>query len=166
MNFNKDLIPNLTGKSNRLFDSLKRRQLITEKEFKYFGFEFKKTCNQGKLYLLPKIHKRLSNVPGRPVHSNCGVPTEKVSEFLDSHMRPIMRSDWSYIKDSENFINKSRKLGKILDNAILVTVVAVALHPNIPNNVELRALKEALDKRKQNKIPTEDLVQMAVCFEK
>ena len=134
--------------------------MITEKAFKYFGFEFKKTCNQGKLYLLPKIHKRLSNVPGRPVISNCGAPTEKVSEFLDSHMRP-MRSDWSYIKDSENFINKSRKLGKILDNAILVTVATVALYPSIPHNVELRALKEALGKLKQNKIPTEDLVQMA-----
>ena len=39
----KDFIANLTGKSNRLFESLKWRQLITEKEFKYFRFEFKKT---------------------------------------------------------------------------------------------------------------------------
>ena len=63
MNFEKDLIPNLTGKSNRLFESLNRRHLITEKEFKYFRFEFKKTFNLGKLYLLPKIHKQLSNIP-------------------------------------------------------------------------------------------------------
>ena len=55
VNFDKDLIPNLTGKSNRLFESLKRRHLTTEKEFKYFRFEFKKTCNLGKLYLVPKI---------------------------------------------------------------------------------------------------------------
>ena len=100
MNFDKDLIPNLTGKSSRLFESLKRRQLIIENEFKYFHFEFKKTCNLGKLYLLPKINKRLSNVTGGPVISNCGAPTEKVSEFLDSHMQPIIRKVWSYIKDS------------------------------------------------------------------
>ena len=31
VNFHKDLIPNLTRKSNRLFESLKNRQLITEK---------------------------------------------------------------------------------------------------------------------------------------
>ena len=55
INFDKDLIPNLMGKSNRLFESLKRRHLTTEKEFKYFRFEFKKTCNLGKLYLVPKI---------------------------------------------------------------------------------------------------------------
>ena len=81
VNYNKDLIPNLTSESNRLFESLKQRQLITGKEFKYFRFEFKKTCNLGKLYLLPKIHKRLSNLPGRPVISNCGAPTENYPNF-------------------------------------------------------------------------------------
>ena len=129
-------------------------QFHAEKEFKHFRFEFKKTCNLGKLYLLPEIHKRLSNVPGRPVISNCGAPTEKVSEFLDSHTQPIMRKGWSYTKDSKDFINKSRKLGKIPDNAILVIVNVVGLYPSIPRNVRLRALKEALDKREQKKIPT------------
>ena len=42
VNFDKDLIPNLTGKSNRLFESLKQKQLILEKELKYFRFVFKK----------------------------------------------------------------------------------------------------------------------------
>ena len=161
VNFDKDLIPSLTSKSNRLFESLKQRQLITDKEFKYFRFEFKKTCNLGKLYLLTKIQKCLSNVPGRPVISNCGAAAKKVSEFLYSHMQPIMRKGWSYIKDSQDFINKSRKLEKILDNAILVTADVVGLYLSIPHNVGLRALKEALDKREQKKIPTEDLLQMA-----
>ena len=62
VNFDKDLIPNLTGKSNRLFESLKRRQLITEKKFKHFRFQHKKNCNLGTLYFLPKIHKQISNV--------------------------------------------------------------------------------------------------------
>ena len=67
---------------------------------KYFTYEYKKACNLGKLYLLPKIHKRLSNVPGRPVISNCGTPTEKVSEFLDHHLKAIMQNGLSYIRDS------------------------------------------------------------------
>ena len=112
------------------------------------------------MYLLPKIHKQLSNVPGGPIISSGVAPTEKVSKFLDSHMQPIMRKGWSYIKDSQDFINKSRKLGKIPDNAILVTADVVGLYPSIPHNVGLRALKEALDKREQKKIPTEDLLQM------
>ena len=112
------------------------------------------------MYLLPKIHKRLPNVPGRPVISNWGTPSEKVTEFLDSNMQPIIRKGWSYIKDSQDCINKSRKLRKIPDNAILVTADVVGLCPSIPHNIGLRALKEALDKRKQKKIPTEDLLQM------
>ena len=46
--------------------------------------------SHSKLYFLPKIHKRLHNVPGRPVILNCGTPTEKCSEFLDYHLKPLM----------------------------------------------------------------------------
>ena len=44
-----------------------------------------------KLYFPPKIDERLHNVPGRPVISNCGTPTEKFSEFLDVHFKPVMQ---------------------------------------------------------------------------
>ena len=81
---------------------------ITEKDLKYFSHEFKKSCNLAKLYLLPKIHKSLENVPGRPMISNCGTPTEKVSEFLDHHLKPVMQSGKSYIKDSGIFWKKER----------------------------------------------------------
>ena len=68
----------LADNSNKLFKSLKMKGSITEKELKYFTIEFKKATNLGKLYLLSKIHKRLENVPGTPVISNCGTPLEKV----------------------------------------------------------------------------------------
>ena len=54
------------------------------------------------MYLLPKNHKRLVNVHGRPVISDCGTPTEKASEFLDHHLQPIMKSGTSYIKDTND----------------------------------------------------------------
>ena len=57
----------------------------------------KKATNLGKLYLLPNIHKQLYNVPGRPVILNCGTPTEKASELLDFHSKPLMQISWSYI---------------------------------------------------------------------
>ena len=66
------------------------------------------------MYHLPKIHKRLFNVPGRPVISNCGTPTEKASEFLDSHLKTVMQENWSYIKNSTDFINKIGLIGDIL----------------------------------------------------
>ena len=42
-----------------------------------------------RFYLLPKIHRRLHNVPGRPVISNSGYYTENISSFLDHHLQPL-----------------------------------------------------------------------------
>ena len=41
----------------------------------------------GRFYLLPKIHKRLHNVPGRQVISNSSYFTENISS-LDFHLKP------------------------------------------------------------------------------
>ena len=78
----ENILSNLSETSNKMFSSLKRRGYLTEKQMKYFTYEFKTATNFGKLYLLPKIHKRLHNVLGRPVISNCGSSTEKFSESL------------------------------------------------------------------------------------
>ena len=151
----------LVEKSNSIFQSLRKRKLITEEELKYFTYKYKKATNFGKMYLLPKIHKRLVNVPGRPVISNCGTPTEKASEFLDHHLQPIMKSGTSYIKDTNDFLTKLKNLKKVPDNAILVTADVVGLYPSIPHNEGLEVLKKQLDNFYEKSIPTEDLVKMA-----
>ena len=143
-----------------MFSSLRRKGFITEKQLKYFTYEYKKATNFGKIYLLPKIHKRLFDVPGRPVISNCGTPTEKCSEFLDHHLIKVMQKGWSYIKDSGDFIKKINNLDLIPD-AILVTADVVGLYPSIPHEVGLRTLREALNKRDEKTIPTEKLLKMA-----
>ena len=107
-NVYEKMLQDLVGTSNKLFQNLKSKGKISDKQLKYFTYEYKKATNLGKLYLLPKIHKRLSNVPGRPVISNCGTPTEKTSEFLDYHLKPIMRKGKSYIKDSGDFIKNKK----------------------------------------------------------
>ena len=112
-----------------MFEELKKKTVITEKEKYYFKFNFKKVINVGKLYLLPKIHKRLIDVPGRPVILNCGTPAEKVSEYLDYHLQPAMKEGKSYIKDTADFLDKLKDLGEILEGAILVTVDVVGLYP-------------------------------------
>ena len=113
------------------------------------------------MYLLPKIHKRLYNVPGRPVISNCGTPTEKMSEFLDHHLQPVMKGGRSYVKDTNHFIEKLKELGKVPSNAILVTADVVGLYPSIPHDAGLKALHEKLEERNDKSVPTVDLVNMA-----
>ena len=123
----ENILPKLSEASNKMFSSLRRKGFITEKQLKYFTYEYKKATNFGKLYLLPKIHKRLFDVPGRPVLFYCGTPTEKCSEFLDHHLKKVMQKGWSYIKDSGDFIKKINNLDLIPKNAILVTADVVGL---------------------------------------
>ena len=130
-----------------MFSSLKKRGYITEKQLKYFSYEYIKATNFGKFYFLTKIHKRFHNVPGRSVISNCGTPTKKCSEFLDYHLKALMQRWRSYIKDSGDFIKKTRNLGSIPENAILVTADVVGLYFSIPHEAGLKALREVLDKR-------------------
>ena len=90
VDFKENLLTGLVESSNNMFLSLKRKGLISQKELKCFTYEFNKSTNLGKLYIVPKIHKRLSDVPGRPVIANWGTPTGKASEFVDFHLKAII----------------------------------------------------------------------------
>ena len=103
----------------------------------------------------------MENAPGRPVISNCGTPTEKVSEFLDSQLKPVMQSSRLYIKDLVNFIKKIKNIGTILKYSILVTADVVGLYPSIPHEAGLKALERTLNNRINKKVSTEDLVKTA-----
>ena len=93
--------------------------------------------------------------------SNCGTPTEKAFEFLDSHLKTIMEESWSSIKDSADFIKKIGQIGDIPENFILVTADVVGLYPSVPHKAGLQALKNALENRKQKHINIEKLINMA-----
>ena len=151
VNFKSKILQDLAETSNDIFRDLKRKGKITEKELKYFTINHKKATNLGKMYLLPKMHKRLYDVPGRPVISNCVTPTEKDSEFLDNQLKPVMREGMSYIKDSDDFMHKIRYLKDIPNDALLVTADVVGLYPNITPEAGLEALKEVLERRKDKK---------------
>ena len=100
-----------------------------------------------RFYLLPKIHKRLHNVPGRPVISNCGFYTENISSFLGYHLQPLAQKVKSYIKDTNHFLDKIKKLGSLPDGAILFIMDFVGLYPNIPNGEGLTSLRRLLETR-------------------
>ena len=86
----------------------------------------------GRFYLLPKIHKRLHNVPGRPAISNSSYFTENISSFLDFHLEPLAQKVKSYIQDTNDFLKKIVNLHPLPDNLILCTIDVVNLYPNIP----------------------------------
>ena len=110
-------------------------------------------CNKklAGFYLLSKIHKRLHNVPGWPVISNCGYYTENILTFLDYHLQPLAKKVESYIKGTNHFLEKLKELGSLLKNAILCTIDAFGLYPNIPYEKSLASIRKYLDNR-ENKV--------------
>ena len=67
LDFKEDFFTGLVRKSDNLFRRLNKKGVLTDKELKYFLYEFKNSACLGKMYLLPKIHKKMHNVSGLPV---------------------------------------------------------------------------------------------------
>ena len=114
-----------------------------------------------RFYLLPKIHKRLHNVPGRPVISNSGYYTENISSFLDHHLQPLAQAVKSYIKDTNEFLKKLRSLPELPDRIILCTMDAVGLYPNIPHEEGLSALRKWLESWKEKYFSNDTIIDLA-----
>ena len=124
---------------HRTIEKNRKRGDLKKETIRYFEVKNPKFA---RFYPLPKIHKRLNNVPGRPVISNCGYYTENISAFLDFHLQPLAQELKSYIKVTNEFLNKLRSIPKLPDNTILCTVDAAGLYPNIPHEEGLSALRK------------------------
>ena len=91
-------VPNvLVNTIIKAFKKIHLRGDLSSDTLNYFAVEDQKFA---RFYLLPKIHKRLHNVPGRPVISNYGFYTENMSSFLDYHLQPLAQKVKSNIKDT------------------------------------------------------------------
>ena len=93
----------------------------------------------GRFYQLPKINKRLQNLPGQPVISNSGCYMENISAILEFHLEPLAQKVKSYIEDTNYFLRKIASLPPLPDDIILCTIDVVGLHPNISHNESLIA---------------------------
>ena len=122
---------------------------------------FNKGPKFARFYLLPKIHKRLYNVPGRPVISNCGYYTKNISPFSDYHLQPPAKKVASYIKDTNNFLKKLQELGSLPKNAVLCTIDVVSFCPNIPHEEGLALIRKHLGNSENKGVTIDPLVEFA-----
>ena len=84
---------------HKTIEKIRKRGDLKKEIIKYFEVKDPKFA---RFYLLSKIHKRLNNVPGRPVTSNCGYYTGNISAFLDFHLQPLAQAVISHIKDTSD----------------------------------------------------------------
>ena len=62
----------------KFLEKIRKRRDLSQDTLNYFLVKDPKFA---RFYLLPKVHKRLYDVPGRPVISNCGFYTENIPLF-------------------------------------------------------------------------------------
>ena len=112
----------------------------------------------GRFYLLPKLRKK--GCLGRPVISGCNTPTEKISAFVDHHLKPLIAVVPSYVKDTNDFLKYLHDISTLPSCAIMVTIDVVGLYLHIPHDEGLQS-REALNNRENPEIPTETIVDLA-----
>ena len=147
--------------TNTLMKALEKIRLRGDLPKDTFDYFLVKGPQFARFYLLPKIHKRLHDVPERPVISNCDYYTENISSFLGYHLQPLAQKVKSYIKDTNHFLNRLSSLGKLPPGAILRTVDVVGLYPNIPHSEGLISLRRVLELRDNKQISSDTLVELA-----
>ena len=94
-------------------------------------------------YLLLKIHKDPKNPPGRPICSGSGSPTEKISQFVDHFIGPLLPLSQSFIWDSTYLINILNEL-TLQPGVLLCTLDITSLYTNVPHNEGIQSIKEIL----------------------
>ena len=72
--------------SNAVLDMLRKREI----DKKLFNYLLVKNVQLERFYILTKIHKRMTNIPGQPVISNNGTSTENISSYLDYHLKSLI----------------------------------------------------------------------------
>ena len=142
--FYKKCDQDLTEKHNKriqnIIESLRKSKLIDDKTADMLTETQPKTP---KFYTTPKIHK--PNNPGRPVISSINCHTARISQYIDYHLQDHAKRLSSYIKDTTDFINKTKDL-EIPTGSILVTMDVSALYTNIPNNEGITSIRQSLIK--------------------
>jgi hypothetical protein len=123
---------------------MKENSHIDKNTFDYFKPDKPKA---GRFYLLPKIHQ--VNKPERPIVSANGHPTEKISEFVDFHLRLHVEALPSHLKDTtdylQNFLREPFLFRWTLRHYTLASYIMT-----VSKNVERPGTKEPLKNHQRN----------------
>ena len=137
---------------------------ITAKQLSYLCA--KPTDGHRKFYVLPKIHKPRDKWPqpnrmpeGRPIVSDSGSESYRVSEFIDYYITPLSILHPSYIKDTSDFIAKIR-LQHVPKNALLVTADVTALYTNMDIPRTLEIVRETLLQHPETNRPDDYILRL------
>jgi len=166
----KPIYPKITTKINRTLEELVERGDIDQKQCQYL--EVTENPRNRLFYLLPKIHKErnswkkdLKIPPGRPIVSDCGSDTYRLSEYIDSFLQPLATKHPSYIKDTYHFLEKLKEF-QVPKQSFFVTIDVESLYTNINNTDGINAVKDSFQNNPDPRRSDEHLLELLkLCLE-
>ena len=57
--------------------------------------------------------------------------TFNISKYVDYHLQPIVKEIWSYVKDTEDFIQNLKQIEEVPKDSLLVTLDVKSININI-----------------------------------
>ena len=120
------VFPKSLPKINEIFKSLANRRFIDAGQLYYLK------CPEDpaprKMYLLQKIHKdrkvwpgQGKIPPGRLIIADCESESYASAEYIDHFLAPLAKQHKSYLKDTDDFINKIAEI-KAKEGAFIATI--------------------------------------------
>ena len=138
------VFPSTFTRVKEILNSLEAQGFLSPKQVKYLTPG--EDARPRQFYILPKIHKPMDKwtvpfkcPPGRPIVSDCSSDSYRWSELIDHYLKPLACNHPSYVKDTNDFLDKLRDL-EISENALLVTCDVESLYTNIQPDRGLEAL--------------------------
>ena len=157
------LLDDVKENVNNLLDDALKDKVITEDEKEAM---MPGDAGAGKFYCLYKVHKEHTapNVPPeRPIISCSGSYTQNIGKFVDHHIKPLANTHSTYLQDTPHYLRELDELNKsenIKDTDVLVTIDVCSLYTNIPQSEGIESVREALDERKEKKVPTNFIISL------
>ena len=102
----------------------------------------------GSFNILPKIHK--SSFGTRPIINCIKHPTSNISQFIDYILQPHVRNSVSFIKDSQNLIQKLENLSLPKEDISLSSLDFESLYSNIDLNDALNTIVDFMKDKISN----------------
>ena len=145
-----------------LLEALKDN-IISQDEFHAMN---PKDKEPGRFYCNFKVHKKHEHgqtPPERPIISGSGSLTEGIGMYVNHHIKETGTKHPTYLQDTSDFLRIIEEINdgpKLPSNALIATLDVHTLFTNIAHEEGLACTKEQLDKRIDQKIPTDFLIKL------
>ena len=154
---NSNTLQKVNSEIKSVLRGMFNRKEIDQKTMNYLTL---KKSQPGRFYLLPRIHNRTINVPGRPIISNNGTAIERMSSFLDFHLNNIIPTIPHISEDARDFLYRIEQLQNIPEGTLLVFVNVIGLYRHIPHEEGFQIMKKYLDKCEDHSVTSKNLYKL------